>query len=74
MLMEESSVRERDYHLSRYQTLSLKASGKLNSPSVDELENIKNQRDSLNPKDNEYNSLFTSLNKNRPVRNYFRFK
>lgn len=62
VLKEESSFRERDWHLRRYQLLKAKAVGTLNMPDVDTSENILSQRSRLLPRKDLYYSFFQRLN------------
>lgn len=61
-MKEEGSRQERDYHLQRYEILKAKAAGKLNSPSIDELENIKDMTNKLYSRGYRYDSFFGNLN------------
>lgn len=60
-LKEEGAEQQRDWHLLRFETLKIKASGKAHQPSIDQLENIKAERDHLVPKGNRYSGMFSQL-------------
>lgn len=59
---EQGAHQERDYHRAMFSTLKTKAAGALNSPSLDQLENIKNQQDHLVPRSNRWDGMFSKLN------------
>lgn len=60
LLNNEGSYRERDWHLKRFATLSMKAKS-LNLPDLDTLENIKNEQTRLIPKTDRYDQAFIGL-------------
>lgn len=67
---EQGSAQERDYHRMMFGMLKQKAAGALNSPSIDELENIKDHRDHLVPRGNRYNGMFSKLNQKETETNF----
>lgn len=64
-LHEQASVRERDWHLRRYQTLISKAVGRIDSPTIPQLEAYRNRLSSILPESNQFEKLFSTLN-NKP--------
>lgn len=58
---DQAAVREREWHLDRYQTLSMKAAGILSTPSIDQLENIKNTSSQLVPRTHRWDGMFSQL-------------
>lgn len=59
---DKLAINERDWNLSQYQTLLAKASGKLNSPDIDTLENIRKITTRIVPRSEHYNGFFSKLN------------
>jgi hypothetical protein len=59
---EQNSNNERDYHLSRFQLLGIKAISDLNSPSLGVMENIKNYYNRIIPRENQADSFYSQLN------------
>lgn len=59
---EQNSIQEREYHLQRFQLLGTKAVGDLNMPSTSVMENIKNNRNRIVPRTEQFNSFFSKLN------------
>jgi hypothetical protein len=60
-IKEEGARSERDYHLSRYQTLKAKASAALNMPDLAQLENIKNMTSRMMPQSTGFSKLFKGI-------------
>lgn len=66
-MKEEGADRRMMFHLSQYQTLKAKAAGKINQPSEQQLEIIKNYRDSLTPSTHQHDQFFSRFNQREPV-------
>jgi hypothetical protein len=60
-MMEEGSDSRMRFYLDMWNTLSTKAVGNLNMPSLSTMEKIKNQHNSLMPRSRSFDNLFTSL-------------
>ena len=58
---EEGSNQQMLFHKQQYDILKRKAAANLNSPDIDELENIKNTRNRLVPRENFYDKGFGQL-------------
>jgi len=50
-----------NFHLQQWETLKMKATGKLNTPDTATLESIKSYRDRLVPKEHMYSGMFSKL-------------
>lgn len=61
MHKEEGSIRERDWHLLRFQTLATKVAGK--QVGLHNLENLKNASLRLHQQTNQFDNFFEDLNK-----------
>lgn len=59
---EQNSIQEREYHLSRFQLLGTKAVGDLNMPDSTTMEQIKNNRNRIVPRTEQFNSFYSKLN------------
>ena len=62
ILHESAAPRERQWHLSRYSVLAKRAAGRLNTPDIGMLENIKNNSNRLIKKSNQFSSFFMNMN------------
>jgi hypothetical protein len=63
LLKEQGSIQEREWHLQRYAYLIKKAVGEINMPSLNQLENLKNQSIKMKSSFNDFANGFQSLNK-----------
>jgi hypothetical protein len=61
-IKEQGAAQEREWHLNRFAILKAKATGDLNMPDVDTMENLKNQQHNLMPRANRHSSFFSKLN------------
>lgn len=60
-MKEDGAEGRMAHHLRMWNTLSTKASGNLNLPDVNQLENLKNQFNTLVPRENRFQQLFSTL-------------
>lgn len=68
-IKEEGAIRERDWHLSMYQTLKTKAAGNINMPDTDRMENIAQLTNRLVPRRHMYSGFFDKLNHRENITN-----
>ena len=61
-MKEDGADKRMDYHLTMWSTLSAKADGSLNMPDISTLENIKQFRSRLVPRENVFGDMFLNLN------------
>jgi hypothetical protein len=61
MMMEEGAAQQVQFHLKMWNQLKAQASGDLNKPDVNELENIKSQMGHLVPRVSKFQQLFLTL-------------
>lgn len=61
-------VQERQFNLKQFELLKTKYVAKANTPTVDQMENIKNQNSRLFTNSNAYDKLFTNLNKREKLK------
>ncbi len=67
-MMEKGADKMEAKHRSMWATLSLKATGNLNLPDLNQLENLKNQLDHLVPRTNRFQQMFTTLSSRENVK------
>lgn len=66
--MQRLYVQERAFHLKQFELLKTKAAAELNEPSIDQMENIKRNRDRLVPRDNQWRSMFSHLSNREKIK------
>lgn len=59
---DQYADKQKMWHLSMFETLSAKASGQLNMPSLNELDNMKRNANRLVPRAHQYDKFFLGLN------------
>lgn len=64
LIGEDKSQNERDYHKIMFGVMKAKAAAVVNQPSLDMLENIKNEQGRLVPRRNRFSGLFNQLGSN----------
>ena len=69
MASDQRSLNERQFHLTQFQIMKMKATGDLNMPTLDELENLKDQTNRMINSAYRYDEFFSTLN-NRVKEDY----
>ena len=63
IMKEQGAAQRMQFHLERFGLLKTKAAGKLNAPTLDQMENIKDMTNRLVPRTNRYDKFFSELAK-----------
>lgn len=61
MMMEQGAAQRMQHYLAMWQTASVKATGNLTLPDINQLENIKANHNRLVPRENKFQQFFTTL-------------
>lgn len=62
-IQEPGADKLRDYHRMMFGLMKAKAAAILNTPTIDQLENIKNERQRILPITSHFSSFFSRMNK-----------
>ena len=66
---DQYADRQKEWHLTMYETLSAKSSGSMNLPSIDSLENMRRWHNRLVPRERQYDQFLMGLNKSEIIKN-----